>query len=168
MKKLFFPLLSLCLLTPVCKDSVPSLTIEMQGLYVNAGGMDNTRQMEALPPLKVDDELEISLKLDGNGEELNTFLVKEETPGSKETAVEIDFNDLPEETLSDDKEFTDKDNGKLGFKDGVSQTQIGIRAKVQQVTEDGVKLKFYLFSKPVNCEGAKYELEIKTSDKQDD
>ena len=67
----------------------------------------------------VDDELEISLKLDGNGEELNTFLVKEETPGSKETAVEIDFNDLPEETLSDDKEFTDKDNGKLGFKDGV-------------------------------------------------
>ena len=130
----------------------------------NAG----TRQMEALPPLKVDDELEISLKLDGNGEELNTFLVKEETLGSKETAVEIDFNDLPEETLSDDKEFTDKDNGKLGFKDGVSQTQIGIRAKVQQVTEDGVKLKFYLFSKPVNCEGAKYELEIKTSDKQDD
>ena len=82
--------------------------------------------------------------------------------------MEIDFNDLPEEALSDDKEFTDKDNGKLGFKDGVSQTQIGIRAKVQQVTEDGVKLKFYLFSKPVNCEGAKYELEIKTSDKQDD
>ena len=150
MKKLFFPLLSLCLLTTACKDSVPSPTIEMQGLYVNDGEMDYTRQMEALPPLKVDDELEISLKLDGNGEELNTFLVKEETPGSKETAVEIDFNDLPEETLSDDKEFTDKDNGKLGFKDGVSQTQIGIRAKVQQVTEDGVKLKFYLFSKPVN------------------
>lgn len=168
MKKLFFPLLSLCLLTTACKDSVPSPTIEIQGLYVNDGEMDYTRQMEALPPLKVDDELEISLKLDGNGEELNTFLVKEETPGSKETAVEIDFNDLPEETLSDDKEFTDKDNGKLGFKDGVSQTQIGIRAKVQQVTEDGVKLKFYLFSKPVNCEGAKYELEIKTSDKQDD
>ena len=168
MKKLFFPLLSLCLLTTACKDSVPSPTIEMQGLYVNDGEMDYTRQMEALPPLKVDDELEISLKLDGNGEELNTFLVKEETPGSKETAVEIDFNDLPEETLSDDKEFTDKDNGKLGFKDGASQTQIGIRAKVQQVTEDGVKLKFYFFSKPVNCEGAKYELEIKTSDKQDD
>ena len=168
MKKLFFPLLSLCLLTTACKDSVPSPTIEMQGLYVNDGEMDYTRQMEALPPLKGDDELEISLKLDGNGEELNTFLVKEETPGSKETAVEIDFNDLPEETLSDDKEFTDKDNGKLGFKDGVSQIQICIRAKVQQVTEDGVKLKFYLFSKPVNCEGAKYELEIKTSDKQDD
>ena len=115
MKKLFFPLLSLCLLTTACKDSVPSPTIEMQGLYVNDGEMDYTRQMEALPPLKVDDELEISLKLDGNGEELNTFLVKEETPGSKETAVEIDFNDLPEETLSDDKEFTDKDNGKLGW-----------------------------------------------------
>ena len=112
MKKLFFPLLSLCLLTTACKDSVPSPTIEMQGLYVNDGEMDYTRQMEALPPLKVDDELEISLKLDGNGEELNTFLVKEETPGSKETAVEIDFNDLPEETLSDDKEFTDKDKGK--------------------------------------------------------
>ena len=80
----------------------------------------------------------------------------------------VDFNELPEEALSDDKEFTDKDNGKLGFKDGVSQTKVGLRAKVQQVTEAGVKLKFYLFSKPVNCEGAKYELEIKTSDKQDD
>ena len=89
-------------------------------------------------------------------------------PAEKSLLALITRDDLPEETLSDDKEFTDKDNGKLGFKDGVSQIQIGIRAKVQQVTEDGVKLKFYLFSKPVNCEGAKYELEIKTSDKQDD
>ena len=47
MKKLFFPLLSLCLLTTACKDSVPSPTIEMQGLYVNDGEMDYTRQMEA-------------------------------------------------------------------------------------------------------------------------
>lgn len=39
MKKLFFPLLSLCLLTTACKDSVPSPTIEMQGLYVNDGEM---------------------------------------------------------------------------------------------------------------------------------
>lgn len=46
MKKLFFPLLSLCLLTTACKDSVPSPTIEMQGLYVNDGEMDYTRQME--------------------------------------------------------------------------------------------------------------------------
>ncbi len=168
MRKLFFPLLSLCLLTTACKDSVPSPTIEMEGLYVNGGEMDYARQMEALPPLKVDDELEISLKLDGNGEELNTFLVKEESLGSEATAVTVDFNELPEEALSGDKEFTDKDNGKLGFKDGVSQTKVGLRAKVQQVTEAGVKLKFYLFSKPVNCEGAKYELEIKTSDKQDD
>ena len=53
MKKLFFPLLSLCLLTTACKDSVPSPTIEMQGLYVNDGEMDYTRQMEALPPLKL-------------------------------------------------------------------------------------------------------------------
>ena len=44
MKKLFFPLLSLCLLTTACKDSVPSPTIEMQGLYVNDGEMDYTRQ----------------------------------------------------------------------------------------------------------------------------
>ncbi len=155
MRKLFFPLLSLCLLTTACKDSVPSPTIEMEGLYVNGGEMDYARQMEVLPPLKVDDELEISLKLDGNGEELNTFLVKEETLGSEATAVTVDFNELPEEALSDDKEFTDKDNGKLGFKDGVSQTKVGLRAKVQQVTEAGVKLKFYLVSKPGNCEGAK-------------
>lgn len=75
--------------------------------------------MEVLFFFKVDDEFEILLKLDGNGEELNMFLVKEEILGSKEIVVEIDFNDLLEEMFSDDKEFMDKDNGKLGFKDGV-------------------------------------------------
>ena len=74
MRKLFFPLLSLCLLTTACKDSVPSPTIEMEGLYINDGEMDYARQMEALPPLKVDDELEISLKLDGNGEAVSHLL----------------------------------------------------------------------------------------------
>ena len=115
MRKLFWPGRAGGGRTAAGKDSVPSPTIEMEGLYINDGEMDYARQMEALPPLKVDDELEISLKLDGNGEELNTFLVKDETLGSEVNAVAIDFNELPEEALSDDMEFKDKDNGKLGF-----------------------------------------------------
>lgn len=118
--------------------------------------------------LKVGDEMSISLKLDGRGEDLNTFLVKEDTSEIKKAAVSIDIAQVAEETLSNDKEFTDKKSGKLGFKDGVSQACVGVRAKVCAITPEGVKLKFYLFSKPVDCEGAKYELNIRTAGKEEE
>lgn len=163
MKKLFISLLLSGLLA-ACTNSVPSPVIEMTGLYVNDGEVDYAGQMEALPVLQVGDEMAISLRLDGNGEELNTFLVKEDTSQIKKAAVSIDFEQVAEETLSNDREFTDKKSGKLGFKDGVSQALVGVRATVQAITPEGVKLKFYLFSKPVDCEGAKYELNIKTAE----
>lgn len=162
MKKLFVSLLLPGLLA-ACTSSAPSPVIEMAGLYVNDNGVDYARQMEALPLLKVGDEMAISLKLDGRGEDLNTFLVKEDTSEIKKAAVSIDIAQVAEETLSSDKEFTDKKSGKLGFKDGVSQACVGVRAKVCAITPEGVKLKFYLFSKPVDCEGAKYELNIPTA-----
>lgn len=167
MKKLFVSLLLPGLLA-ACTNSAPCPVIEMASLYINDTGVDYAPQMEALPLLKVGDEMVISLKLDGRGEELNTFLVKEDASEIDEAAVSIDIEQVAEETLSNDKEFTDKKSGKLGFKDGVSQALVGVRATVRAVTPEGVKLKFYLFSKPVDCEGAKYELNIGTTEKKEE
>lgn len=161
--KNLFAFLCLSGLFTACTDSVPSPVIEMAGLYINDNGVDYAQQIEALPLLKVDDEMTISLKLDGRGEDLNTFLVKEDTSEIKKAAVSIDIEQVEEETLSNDKEFTDKKSGKLGFKDGVSQAWVGVRAKVRTITPEGIRLKFYLFSKPADGEGAKYELNIKTT-----
>lgn len=165
MKKLLAFVLPLSLLT-ACTNSAPSPVIEVAGLYINEDETDYAQHLSDLPSLKVDDEMDIHLKLDGNGEELNTFLV--DTSEVNKEKIVIAFDKLAEETLSKDKEFTDKENGKLGFKDGVSQTVVGVRAKVRKVTPEGVTFRFYLFSKPVDCEGAKYELKISTTEQSKD
>lgn len=166
MKKLLAFLFSLSLLT-ACTDSVPSPIIEMARLYLNDDNrVDYAQRMGELPLLKVDDEIDIRLKLDGNGEDLNTFLV--DTSEVNKEKVTIAFNMIQEETLSKDKEFTDKENGKLGFKDGVSQIVVGVKAKVCKVTPEGVTLRFYLFSKPAESEGAKYELKVGTTEQTEE
>ena len=165
MKKLLAFLLPVSLLT-ACISSAPSPVIEVAGLYINGDDTDYTQHMNEMPSLKLDDEMTISLKLDGNGEELNTFLV--DTSEVNKQKVTIVFDEVSDETLSKDKEFTDKDNGRLGFKDGVSQTLVGVKAKVRKITPEGVTFRFYLFSKPADCEGAKYELKVRTADRKED
>lgn len=165
MRKLLAFVLPLSLLA-ACTNSVPSPLIEVTGIYINEGETDYARHLSDLPSLKVDDEMDICLKLDGNGEELNTFLV--DTSEENKEKIAIAFDKLAEETLSKDKEFTDKENGKLGFKDGVSQTVVGVKAKVRKVTSEGVTIRFYLFSKSVDGEGAKYELKINTTEQAKD
>ncbi|WP_455593261.1 DUF5035 family protein [Bacteroides sp.] len=165
MKKLLAFVLPLSLLA-ACTSSVPSPVIEVTGLYLNDDETDYAQRMGEIPLLKVDDEMDIQLRLDGNGEELNTFLV--DTSEVNKEKVTIAFDEIPEETLSKDKEFTDKENGKLGFKDGVSQTVVGVKAKVCKVTPEGVTFRFYLFSKPAESEGAKYELKVGTTDRTEE
>lgn len=161
MKELLAFVLPLSLLT-ACADSAPSPVIEVTGIYVNEDNTDYAQRLSELPSLSVDDEMDIHLRLDGNGEYLNTFLV--DTSEVNKEKIAIAFDGLAEETLSKDKEFTDKENGKLGFKDGISQTVVGVKAKVRKITPEGVTFRFYLFSKSVDGEGAKYELKIKTSE----
>lgn len=160
MKKLL-PWLFFSLLLGACSDSPSSPDIRITNFYVNGDEkVDYAKDMESLPPLHVNDEVTMSLNLDGNGEELNTFLVHEDMEEGSATSVKIAFLDLADAQLSQDKEFTDKEQGKLGFIDGVSRMNFKITAKVFRVTNDKVLLKLYLFSKPVDCEGAKLELEL--------
>lgn len=160
MRKLLLFSLVLLFFT-ACSDSAESPIIEVIGFSVNDEPINYADKIDLIPSLHIDDEVTISLKLDGNGEELNTFLVKEEVAGADAQTVAIHFEGLPEGQLSNDKEFTDKENGKLGFKDGISQTFLELKAKVNKIADDKVTLRFYLFSKPADCEGAKYELILK-------
>lgn len=159
MKKLL-PLLLLPFLLGACSNSASSPVIEVKNLYINGDEtVDYARDMESMPLLQKDDEVTISLKLDGKGEDLNTFLVQEDEAGGA-ASMKITFVDLADEYLSGDKEFTDKTQGKLGFKDGVPQIDFKLSTKVYQVINNEVSLKLYLFSKPVDCEGAKLELKL--------
>lgn len=149
------------LLLGACSDSPPSPDIRIAHFYINDDEtIDYAKKLESLPSLEVSDVVTISLHLDGNGEELNTFLVQEDKEEGDAASMKIAFADLPDAELSQDKEFTDKDQGKLGFIDGVSQMNFKITGKVLRVTNEKVSLKLYLFSKPVDCEGTKVELEF--------
>ena len=114
--------------------------------------------MEVLPVLKVNDEVTVSLKLDGNGEDLNTFIVKEE----QEQLYIEDFQ-LPVQGVSSDKNFTKLEEGIVGFENGVRQVEVTVKARVQSVTDEDAILSFYLFSR-AECDGAQQEIELKTEE----
>ncbi len=156
---LILPLLAAC--SESAKDPVISIT----GVYFNEDETDYVRRMGDLPALAVGDEVTVSIKLDAKGEGLNTFLAQELKEEGANSILSIEFTDLPEDDLSQDKEFTDKSKGLLGFRDGVDVAVLKVKTKIHRLTADEVVVNMYLFSKAVNCEGAKSELLLKL-DKQ--
>ncbi len=159
MRKLFL-LLSLFLLV-ACSKSTSHPAIFLSSVRVNDEPTDYARSMSDMPALELSDEVTVDLWLDGDGGELNTFLVQEAKEDGTLSLLDIDFDDLPENDLSQDKEFTDKDKGVLGFTDGVKRASLKVKAKVQRLSAEEAKLNLYLFCKEVESEGAKLELTFK-------
>ena len=157
MKKLLLASL-LPLTLASCSDTAESPVIEITGFFINDNPVDYSREMEVLPVLKVNDEVTVSLKLDGNGEDLNTFIVKEE----QEQLYIEDFQ-LPVQGVSSDKNFTKLEEGIVGFENGVRQVEVTVKARVQSVTDEDAILSFYLFSR-AECDGAQQEIEFKTEE----
>lgn len=154
-KQLLAPLFLLS--AAACSDSAESPVIEITGLFVEGDIKDYSEDIVSLPSLKVGDEVSVSLKLDGNGEDLNTFIVKEDRQQLKIT----DF-DLPEE-ISSDKNFTRPEEGIIKFEDGVRSTELKVSISVQTVADADAILSFYLSSK-AECEGAQEKIELKTEE----
>ena len=75
-KQLLAPLL--LLLLAACSGSAESPVIEITGFFIEGDTKDYSEDMASIPSLKVGDEVTVSLTLDGNGEDLNTFIVKED------------------------------------------------------------------------------------------
>ena len=150
-------LLLLPLFLGACSDGGESPIIKIEKLSVKVDsdnnsveGEDYANKMDNLPTLKVGDEVEALLLLDGNGaEELATKLI------------------YKEEEVSTEGNLTDEDKGQLRFKDGVTQSQVIVRATIEHVDENGdVKLEFYLSSK-AECEGAEEVIGLKTTNEKE-
>ena len=110
--------------------------------------------------MKVGDEVEALLLLDGNGAELKTFKLQND----EELATKLIYK---EEEVSTEGNLTDEDKGQLRFKDGVTQSQVIVRATIEHVDENGdVKLEFYLSSK-AECEGAEEVIGLKTTNEKE-
>lgn len=159
MKKLFLaPFLPLLLAS--CFNSAESPVIEVTGFFIEGDATDYSKDMTSIPSLKVGDEVSVSLNLDGNGEDLNTFIVKED-----QLQLGIKDFDLPS-GVSSEKNFTKPEEGIIKFGDGVQQTLLRVKVSVQTITDADAILTFYLSSK-AECESAQEKIELKTEDSKE-
>ena len=160
-------LLLLPLFLGACSDGGESPIIKIEKLSVKVDsdnnsveGEDYANKIDNLPTLKVGDEVEALLLLDGNGAELKTFKLQND----EELATKLIYK---EEEVSTEGNLTDEDKGQLRFKDGVTQSQVIVRATIEHVDENGdVKLEFYLSSK-AECEGAEEVIGLKTTNEKE-
>ena len=94
------------------------------------------------------------------GDPLKTFKLQND----EELATKLIYK---EEEVSTEGNLTDEDKGQLRFKDGVTQSQVIVRATIEHVDENGdVKLEFYLSSK-AECEGAEEVIGLKTTNEKE-
>lgn len=156
MKKLLLASL-LPIVLASCSDSAESPVIEVTGFYIEGDTKDYSSDMASVPSLKEGDEVTVSLKLDGKGEDLNTFIVREDR---KQLGIK-DF-DLPN-SVSSEKNFTKPEEGIIKFGDGVQETILKVKVRVQTVADADAMLTFYLSSK-AECESAQEKIELKTEE----
>lgn len=144
MRKILFLLLTV-ILSQACTSTSENPIIEITSVTLNDSSLNYNSSAEAMPELKKGDELTIGLSLNGNGEELNTFIVHEENELEKQLD-EIDI-DLPDTGVSEDKNFTRPEEGIITFKNNVYQANLTLEAKVKDIKRDFLTLNLYLFSR---------------------
>lgn len=157
-------LLLLPLFLGACSDSGESPVITIEKLFVEVSSeedghkekMDYANRMEEMPALKKGDKVDAILALDGNGAELKTFQLQNDE--ALKTVLRYE-----ESQVTTEGNLTNKEEGQLRFKDGVTQAKIMVEAIVEHVDKNGdVRLAFYLSSK-AECEGAEEEIGLKTT-----
>lgn len=142
-----------------CTDAGESPVITVEKLYIktvaNEGAerVDYASRIEDLPVLKEGDEVEAILHLDGNGADLKTFSLMND----RELVVKPLLFDKSE--ISTEGNLTNESKGQYRFKDGVRQSQVMVRAVIEESEKEEVKLSFYLSSK-AECEGDEEEIEF--------
>ena len=115
--------------------------------------LDTSRQTKNLNKLLIRILLHLQV-------EFSTFKLQND----EELATKLIYK---EEEVSTEGNLTDEDKGQLRFKDGVTQSQVIVRATIEHVDENGdVKLEFYLSSK-AECEGAEEVIGLKTTNEKE-
>lgn len=137
-----------------CSKNEESPVITIDKLYINEdqnAGInspeDYSHKINELPPLKVGDEVDAVLILDGKGAELKSFQFQ----NCDEMRTELSYEKTD---VSTESNLTDEEKGQLRFKDGVLKTRVKVHGTVESFDDNGeVQLSFYLSSK-ADCEGA--------------
>lgn len=148
-KNLLMILFGIFLLSSCSSDKVISPVIDVKSCSING------QVVEGSPAVKVGDILELQLGLQGNGSDLKTFQAK-----ANKSEMNLILADYDKQNVSQDKNFTDITACKISFVDGVMHTTVKVKAVVQSVQEDMLKLNFYLSAK-ADCEGSTLELDMK-------
>lgn len=154
MKKIVSLLFSLLLLA-ACSNNGLSPVITVTSLYVNDDITDYAKTLESMPSLVVGDEVNVTLELNGNGAELKTFQV------NRAAEIKLDSLGYEKREVTSETDFTDVEEGRLRFVDGVNDTRLLVKAKVISTTEKETKLSFYLSSK-AEANAAQCDLILKT------
>lgn len=148
-------LLSLFLLSCSTSDS-DKPKIEIVEVYVDGDDTNYLNKLNRMPLLNVGDRVDIGLDLDGNGNDLRTFMILNQEPALVETTITL----FQYDEVSDG--FSDLDNGTLGFVDDISATYLTVKAEIKSIAEEKVTLSFCLFSKAPDSKGASVEITLKT------
>lgn len=148
-KNLLMVLFGTFMLSSCSSDLAVSPAIDIEKYSINGVAVQGS------PLVKVGDELELQLDLKGNGSDLKTFQAK-----ANKTEMNLILTNYEKQNVSQDKNFTDVTACKISFVDGVMHSSVTVKAKVQSVQEDMLKLNFYLSAK-ADCEGSTLELDLK-------
>lgn len=133
-----------------CSFETPeSPAIKMESCTVNGESVSLP-----LPSVKAGDVVELTLDLEGNGSELQTFQADADAEDVKMSLTEYDKS-----RVSDDKNFTKIDECLLRFVDGVTISSVKVKATVQQKNDDKMCMKFYLSAKSAS-EGTALEIDM--------
>ncbi len=148
MKKLLMLLLPVLCLN--CTDSGSEAPIiKIIGIYLDGDETETNymNQFHKLPGLEVGDNVDILFSLKGNGDDLRSFIVSK---GDKNEATnqKASINTIlvfkEENVIS--PEFSDPDNGKAVFVDGVDEIAATVKVKVVAPLTEEQPLSFHLSS----------------------
>lgn len=142
---------SVLLLSCSTDDKSETPILNLVGIFVNDDKTNYARYLDDLPSLSVGDEVDISFYLNGNGNYLRTFVLKNENP-TINTSLFFYVDDVSDE-------LTEINNGLLAFKD-IEETNVAVKAKVVSFSEEDACLSFFLSSKAIDCEGATFKLNL--------
>lgn len=160
MGKLLSVLLALIVFLSSCEEGkVVAPAIEVESIVVNGDNLvDYKDSVDRMPVLKPGDEVEVRLYLDGNGSFLNSLNVTSDNPDVQ--AILLPSGDS---AIAGDKNFTDLENGRMSFVDGVLSYEVKSRLQVVSSSANVVRLSFHLSAR-AECEsGGIFELLLKTS-----
>lgn len=156
MRKLLF-LFCMPLLCLSCSKSGSDKPImEIVGIYIDGDEeeINYVDQFNKIPDLETGDVIDILFTLDGNGDDLRSFIVSNDNSTIETVLFFIGDEVSPE--------FSELNNGIAVFVDGVNETGVTVKVKVKASLTNEKPISFHLNPKSPDSESAIIGVELKS------